>query len=109
MKLPKRIQRKRVKGFKLPPNTICINRPLKYGNIFVVGEFCRTSSGSYQKMTLEKCLKGFDNFVKEILYLNPNWLEDLKNADYIACFCKEDSPCHGDILIKWLRYIYGEN
>ena len=32
MNTPKRIQRKRTKGFKLPTNTKCVNRGTKYGN-----------------------------------------------------------------------------
>lgn len=31
---PKRIQRKRTKGFHLPPNTLCVCRPRPWGNPF---------------------------------------------------------------------------
>lgn len=31
---PKRIQRKRIKGWKMPPNTVCVTRPGKFGNPF---------------------------------------------------------------------------
>ena len=31
---PIRIQRKRTKGYKLPPDTVCVTRPGKYGNPF---------------------------------------------------------------------------
>ena len=32
--MPKRIQRKRTKGWRLPPNTVCVTRPGKWGNPF---------------------------------------------------------------------------
>jgi hypothetical protein len=32
--MPERIQRKRIKGFKLPPNTVSVTRPGKWGNPF---------------------------------------------------------------------------
>jgi hypothetical protein len=31
------IQRKRTKGFKLPPNTVCVNRGTIWGNPYKVG------------------------------------------------------------------------
>ena len=34
---PVRIQRKRTKGFRLPENTVCVSRPSKWGNPFIVG------------------------------------------------------------------------
>lgn len=36
--MTKRIQRKRVKGWKLPPDTVCIGRPSKWGNPFYIKE-----------------------------------------------------------------------
>ena len=35
---PRRIQRKRAKGWSLPPNTKCVDRSTKWGNPFVVGQ-----------------------------------------------------------------------
>ena len=35
---PKRIQRKRVKGWRMPDDTVCVCRPGKYGNKFVVDD-----------------------------------------------------------------------
>jgi hypothetical protein len=32
--MPERIQRKRVKGWKMPPNTVSVTRPGKWGNPF---------------------------------------------------------------------------
>ena len=32
--MPKRIQRKRIKGWKMPPNTVAVTRPGKFGNPF---------------------------------------------------------------------------
>lgn len=34
--MPKRIQRKRVKGWKLPPDAVCVTRPGVFGNPFRV-------------------------------------------------------------------------
>ena len=34
---PKRIQRRRTKGWRMPPNTVYVGRPSKWGNPFKVG------------------------------------------------------------------------
>lgn len=34
MSRPVRVQRKRIKGFKMPPNTVSVTRPGKWGNPF---------------------------------------------------------------------------
>ena len=35
---PKRIQRKRTPGWKMPPNTVYVGRPTKWGNPYEVGK-----------------------------------------------------------------------
>ena len=42
---PKRIQRSRVKGSRLPPNTICVTRPGPFGNLYHIDQ--HTQSGHW--------------------------------------------------------------
>ena len=42
--MPKRIQRSRRKGWRMPPNTVNVARPSKWGNPFVVDERARVSN-----------------------------------------------------------------
>lgn len=35
MNTPVRVQRKRTRGWKMPPNTVYVGRPTKYGNPFI--------------------------------------------------------------------------
>lgn len=37
-RVPLRVQRKRMRGFRTPPNTVYVGRPTRWGNPFVVGE-----------------------------------------------------------------------
>lgn len=34
--MPERVQRKRTKGWKMPPDTVYVGRPTKWGNPFVL-------------------------------------------------------------------------
>lgn len=36
--MPKRIQRRRTKGWRMPTNTVCVTRPGKFGNPFETAE-----------------------------------------------------------------------
>jgi len=85
--MPERIQLKRVKGWRMPPNTVKVTRPGRYGNPFVVG----------RDGTAEECIAKFKaempDFAKEA-YRN-----ELRGKN-LACFCPLDRPCHGDILLK---------
>lgn len=96
--MPKRIQRKRTKGWKMPENTVSVTRPGRYGNPFVVGE-----SGYFHErnitVTADNCLTLFERYCKDRSRLLPRWLEPLRGKD-LACFCGEGEPCHGDILLR---------
>lgn len=95
--MPKRIQRKRTKGWQMPPNTVSVTRPGRYGNPYVVGE--KNDMG--QVVTLEKCLEYFRFYLhrKYPGNLLDEFLAPLRGKD-LACWCPEGSPCHADILLE---------
>ncbi len=111
---PQRIQRKRAKGWKLPANTISVTRPGKWGNPFKVGEYVKLGDGSPGFMflkcngakyandkyifidTVEKCIEVYEEYLKRY---PPKDIEELRGKN-LACFCKEDKPCHADVLLK---------
>lgn len=99
--MPQRIQRKREKGFRLPPNTICITRGTRYGNPYKVGEVNRDTG---EVVTLEKCLEYFEFYLhrKYPGAALDEFLAPLRAADFIACFCPPESKCHGDIYLRLL-------
>jgi len=76
-----RIQRKRTKGWRMPPNTVSVNRPGKWGNPFTVDEYGR--EGAIQKY--REMLSGKD-------------LSELRGKK-LSCYCPLDQPCHADVLL----------
>ena len=92
--MPKRIQRKRTKGWKMPPGAVSVTRPGKWGNPFKVGvvsEFgdvpdAETAVMFYRSL-MDKGLKRID-IVRE-----------LRGKD-LACWCSLDQPCHADVLLE---------
>lgn len=81
---PKRIQRKRTKGWRMPENTVYVGRGSKWGNpCKVVVEQDR-----------EHAVAWFQAHVVHTLDLEP-----LKGKN-LACWCPLDKPCHADILLE---------
>ena len=101
---PKRVQRKRTKGYKLPANTICVNRPSVWGNPFIVGQFGTQQEcvDAYELLLSGKiCLSNQVDFETQKKYYEfvRDHKHELKGKN-LACFCSEFSPCHADILLK---------
>lgn len=86
-----RVQRKRVKGWKMPPNTVYVGRPTVCGNPFEIGKDGRN-----------EVLRKYREWLKDRLEENPEFLEPLRGKN-LACWCPLDQPCHVDILLEFLN------
>jgi hypothetical protein len=99
--IPVRIQRKRVKGWKMPPNTVSVTRPGRWGNPFKVGTINRDPNSGEKIKTLKNIddvLKWYKNYLK-YRGMEDTIIKELKGKN-LACFCKIGEPCHADILLK---------
>lgn len=94
---PVRIQRRRVKGWKMPPNTVSVTRPGKWGNPFADGKpyqtvaagerICQSAADAVRLFTpIAWCRR--EEIVRELRGKN------------LACFCALDQPCHADVLLE---------
>ena len=93
---PTRVQLSRKKGFRLPPNTVTVSRPSRYGNPFNVTPD-RTQAMAVT--AFEMWLTGnFTGLEKEKLFILST-LHELKGKN-LACWCKPGTPCHADVLLR---------
>jgi hypothetical protein len=84
---PKRIQRKRTKGWKMPEGAVYVGRPTKWGNSFSVLEYGqRLAIANYRKRAAGMLGIGVD-------------FSELRGKD-LACWCPLDQPCHADVLLE---------
>ena len=101
---PRRIQRKRSKGWKMPPNTVYVGRPTEWGNSFTIGQpFVRRKmqAGGGE-------ISGFIQNAEEAVHFYRRFLSlEIKIAAGIhlkgknlACWCSIDQPCHADVLLE---------
>lgn len=100
---PIRIQRKRTKGWKAPPNTVSVTRPGPWGNPFTVGcNAWRFSAGVPYPVpeTIDEVLADYRYCLEALLAINPDKLKPLWGKN-LMCFCALDKPCHADILLDY--------
>ena len=90
MSEPKRIQRKRSKGWRMPDGAVYVGRPGVFGNPFdTAEEFRAWLDGRMNVFELE--------FVRNNLL---SCLHELRGK-HVACWCPLDCPCHADVLLEF--------
>lgn len=113
MIVPRRIQRRRTKGWRKPPDTVIVDRTSRYGNPFrpfttvevrrdwfesgwnPTGETIQIQCGD-----VEHCVALFRVYALRRAKAEPGWLRPLLKMN-VACACPEDRlHCHGDVLIE---------
>jgi len=103
---PKRIQRKRTKDWRMPPNTVYVGRPSKWGNPFTGPDavdkyrkavFDDTYSSSIEREWIDAGGSCF--MLMNLQHKNPHTLIELRGKN-LACWCPMDKPCHADILLE---------
>lgn len=92
MSKPKRIQRKRTKGWKMPEGAVYVGRPTKYGNVYqIMLGTTRESAVRLYRRHLDLSLGGMPT-LQEIQ-------AELRGKN-LACWCPLDQPCHADVLLE---------
>lgn len=106
-KFPKRIQRKRTRGWRMPKGAVYVGNPTIFGNPFQWRIFGRKKAVSlYRKYIegrtgeLEKA--GVSMFAVMALQIARHQLlarlPELRGKD-LACWCGQ-GPCHADVLLR---------
>ena len=101
----RRIQRRRVRGWKMPPHTVYVGRGSKWGNPFIVGkhgnaERCVTLYARVMAGYL--CLSVDHACVERQKALMAYALKNIGKlrGKNLACWCRANQPCHADILLQ---------
>lgn len=99
---PIRVQLKRVKGWRMPPNTVKVSRPSRWGNPFIVKFDPHTD---YSPQTNAEAVSKFRAYLAGAyphLLAQRERLGDVRElaGKNLACFCKLSEPCHADVLLE---------
>jgi hypothetical protein len=101
--LPHRIQLRRTKGWRLPPNTVKVARPSTWGNPCRVGSIDPLTGENvanaahavrlFRKRFFESADKHWNATMRRFARA------ELRGMN-LACWCPLDQPCHADVLLE---------
>ena len=127
--MPRRVQRKRTKGWRMPENTVYVGRPTKWGNPWTVWlddegygpdrwrPAWRVSSGGNHieppfGHKIDALTEAVRQFREGIVTPGPHhsrFIDPVPTVDDVfkylggkslACWCPLDKPCHADVLLE---------
>lgn len=113
--MPQRIQRKRTKGWKMPPNTVYVGRPTVWGNMWTAGGMVNEGLAMDWSPDIESWfgLSAGTPIVdaNHAVAMYRTWIDDCKQRGVpldigrlrgknLACWCALDQPCHADVLLE---------
>ena len=94
--MPKRIQRKRTKGWRMPEGVVYVGRPTKWGNPY-------ESNGS--DLLSHELVAMYGAWLNSQPLLRDAAIAHLRGKD-LACWCPlvdkngDPVPCHADVLLE---------
>jgi len=87
--MPERVQRKRTRGYKMPPDTIYVGHPTRWGNPYFKAS----------NMTRAQKVMAYESWIRTMPVLLSGIRRELSGKN-LACFCPLDQPCHADVLLR---------
>jgi len=95
---PKRIQRKRSKGWRMPEGAVYVGRPTKWGNPYFIAHYADLSHDGRTEAVRRYRAWVFACNHRSTLDI-PRIKAELHGKD-LACWCPLDQPCHADVLLE---------
>jgi hypothetical protein len=110
--IPKRVQLRRARGWRIPENTVKVDRTTKWGNPFTIAG---AKEAGYRGSIAELqryCVEHFrawltgrpedrrqDGLAEDRRAWILSHIGQLRGHD-LACWCALDQPCHADVLLQ---------
>lgn len=105
---PVRVTLSRQAGWRMPPNTVRVSRPGKWGNRFRIGDTAEVwgDPGVVRFVPINDAATAvamFEQWLQLVLEQHPKImrpaLDELRGKN-LACWCKPGTPCHADVLLR---------
>jgi hypothetical protein len=109
---PHRVQLSRQKGWRMPPNTVNVARPSRWGNFYRIGQpMCPDtirrwghrlrdfSSPGYCCRDAADAVRRFAAVIVLDEAIHPLLRQELAGKN-LACWCPPGQPCHADVLLE---------
>lgn len=95
---PQRVQLQRTKGWRLPANTVKVDRSTRWGNPAAIGK-------PWEGEVVENALHAKTIFQDGVNcacepFPTIDAIRTSLRGKNVACWCRLDEPCHGDHLLE---------
>lgn len=99
---PARIQLRRTKGWRMPENTVKVDRSTRWGNPWTISKareagFTGTDA-DLRRMTVGMFRNGCARCLPVVAGIMAR-VGELRGKN-LACWCPLDQPCHADVLLE---------
>lgn len=105
--MPERVQLRRTKGWRMPPNTVKVDRAGQWGNPFRIGHPVDNEYSSriwgmrFPTNPIAKdAADAVELFRATIAAENAREIRRLLRGKNLACWCAPGQPCHADALLE---------
>lgn len=111
MTAPKRIRRRRTKGWRVPEGAVYVGRPSRWGNPYIViqdgGFMWVEPEGGHVVCSTDREGNLRERRAEAVRLFRERWAPlhieairaELAGKD-LACWCPLDAPCHADVLLE---------
>ncbi|MEW6121625.1 MAG: DUF4326 domain-containing protein [Pseudomonadota bacterium] len=102
MTAPRRIQLSRAKGWRMPPNTVKVDRSTRWGNPWTVARAREVGFAGTDAELAARCVGFFRNGINKGLpaVCSAAGVRENLRGKNLACWCALDAPCHADVLME---------
>ena len=108
---PIRIQLSRTKGWRMPENTVKVDRATIWGNPFRVGDTVTTVDGTFPIADGAMAVMLFRDLVARDggfpgrarygkVFVSIGDVRRELGGKSLACWCRPGTPCHADVLLE---------
>ena len=86
---PIRVHLRRTRGWRMPPNTVKVDRTTRWGNGYIMAH----------EGTRDVAIARHREMAIGLKEACPYYYEPLRGKN-LACWCPLDKPCHADVLLE---------
>ena len=100
---PIRVQLSRAKGWRMPENTVKVDRSTIWGNPFRVGDRVQVTPSDPVAVcfSAQEAVDAYRSFMDDVISATFRVQVRLQlRGKNLACWCKLGTPCHADVLLE---------
>ncbi len=97
---PARVQLSRARGWRMPPNTVKVDRSTRWGNPYKLHGDGYPMTAEVAVGMFSSLLAGGEGWVMRDRLTDISDVRQELRGKNLACWCSLSEPCHADVLLR---------